>query len=140
LVQLTPPRAVNARDSIRGAHLSAQAPAGRQLIQSYNPGEFRVNDITFKGPVLVSADATRLWAVSSIEALTPEDFAPLHGMPVDVCLLGCGLKIARLPKPLREALKERGIHVEPMDTGSACRTYNMLIAENRMAVAALIPV
>lgn len=120
--------------------LTREAPAGRQLIQSYNPGEFLVNDVTFKGPVLVSAGATSPWAVTSFETLVPEDFAALRLMPVDVCLLGCGPKLARLPKALRDALKEQGLHVEPMDTPAACRTYNLLIAENRKAVAALIPV
>ncbi len=120
--------------------LTREAPAGHQLIQSYNPGEFRVNEVTFKGPTLVSADAVRPWVVASVETLTVEDFAPLKAMPVDVCLLGCGAKLVRLPKALRDALKEQGLHVEPMDTPSACRTYNMLIAENRMAVAALFPV
>jgi uncharacterized protein len=120
--------------------LTREAPAGRQLIQSYDPGAFRVNDVTFTGPVLVGARETRPWAVSTIEALTVDDFAALKAMTVDVCLLGCGPRIARLPKPLRDALKEQGLHVEPMDTPAACRTFNMLIAENRMAVAALIPV
>ena len=120
--------------------LTREAPAGRQLIQSYNPREFRVNDVSFKGAVPVNAHETRLWPVSSFDALTIDDFAPLKSMTVDVCLLGCGAKLARLPKSLRDALKEQGLHVEPMDTPSACRTFNMLIAENRMAVAALIPV
>jgi uncharacterized protein len=46
----------------------------------------------------------------------------------------------RLPKALRDALKEQGLNVEPMDTGSACRTYNMLVVEGRKIAAALIPI
>jgi uncharacterized protein len=80
------------------------------------------------------------WDVTGVGALTLDSFAPLRDLKVDVCLLGCGARMERLPKALRDALKEQGLNVEPMDTGSACRTYNMLIAEGRKIAAALIPV
>ena len=120
--------------------LTREAPADRQLIQSYNPGQFRVNGMTFHGPVIVSAAAALPWNATSVSTLTLDSFAPLRDMKVDVCLLGCGAKMDRLPKALRDALKEEGLNVEPMDTGSACRTYNMLVVEGRKIAAALIPI
>lgn len=120
--------------------LTRQAPADRQLIQSYAGGKFRVSDVIYQGSVIVTPKATLPWTVLRLEDITLDSFAPLltGEIKIDVCLLGCGARMQRLPAELRAALKEKGLVVEPMDTGAACRTYNMLIAENRMVAAALI--
>ncbi|MBX7200630.1 MAG: Mth938-like domain-containing protein [Rhodospirillaceae bacterium] len=122
--------------------LTRQTPAGRELIQSYAGGTFRVSDTVHRGAVIVTPKATFSWNVARFEDITLESFAPLLSgdIKVDVCLLGCGARMQRLPLDVRTALKEKGLIVEPMDTGAACRTYNMLIAENRMVAAALIAV
>ena len=120
--------------------LTRQAPEGRELIQSYAGGKFRVSDVIHQGSVIVTPKATFAWPVTRFEDITLDSFAPLLGgdIKVDVCLLGCGARMQRLPAEIRAALKEKGLTVEPMDTGAACRTYNMLISENRMVAAALI--
>lgn len=122
--------------------LTRQAPPGRELIQSYAGGRFRVSEKIYEGSVLVTPKATFAWPLARFEDITLDSFAPLltGEIKVDVCLLGCGAKMQRLPADLRKALKEKGLTVEPMDTGAACRTYNMLIAENRMVAAALVAV
>jgi uncharacterized protein len=53
--------------------------------------------------------------------------------------VGCGARSVFVPPPLRAALKEIGLSLEVVDTGSACRTYNVLLAEGRRVAAALIP-
>ncbi len=120
--------------------LTRQAPAGRELIQSYAGGGFRVSDKIYRGAVMVTPKATFAWAVARFEDITLDSFAALLSgdIAVDVCLLGCGARMRRLAPDVRAALKEKGLTVEPMDTGSACRTYNMLISENRAVAAALI--
>ncbi len=120
--------------------LTRQAPQGRELIQSYAGGKFRVSDVIYQGSVIVTPKATFAWSVTALADLTLESFAPLTSgdIKLDVCLLGCGAKMDRLPPDLRKALKEKGLTVESMDTGAACRTYNMLISENRAVAAALI--
>ena len=55
------------------------------------------------------------------------------------CCSGSGGASRRSSAALRGALKAGGIAVEPMDTGAACRTYNMLAAEDRRVAAALLP-
>ncbi len=57
---------------------------------------------------------------------------------VELLLMGCGPAIQPLPPELRGALREAGIGIELMDTGAACRTYNILMAEDRRVAAALI--
>ncbi len=120
--------------------LTKQALAGRELIQSYAGGRFKVSGVIYTGSVIVTPKLTLPWPVTALADLTGESFAPLLGgdIKVDVCLLGCGARMERLPVELRKALKEKGLTAEPMDTGAACRTYNMLISEGRLVAAALI--
>jgi uncharacterized protein len=81
--------------------------------------------------------------VAEIETpLTPERLAPLLGMAadIDVVLVGQGPEIAPLPARLRILFEEANIGVEIMSTPSACRTYNVLLAEERRVAAVLLPV
>ena len=70
------------------------------------------------------------------------DFQPLIALAgtLDVCLLGCGAHMQPLPRDLRAALKDAGLTVDPMDTGAACRTYNVLTGEGRAVAAAVIAI
>jgi uncharacterized protein len=115
---------------------------GAQIIQSYAGGKFRVSGQVYESPIIVMADETIVWPVVSFENLKAEDFAPLAAKAgeIDVVLLGCGASMRFLPPELRAALKERGLAVDIMDTGAACRTYNVLMAEGRRVAAVLIPV
>jgi uncharacterized protein len=117
--------------------LTPNAPAGRQLIERYSAEGFRVSGIVYAGPVLVFADQTIRWEAA---APTIEGLAPImaHGA-VELVLIGLGRRGAPAPRALRVALKARGIAVETMDTGAACRTYNVLLAEDRLVAAALLP-
>jgi len=58
---------------------------------------------------------------------------------VDVLLLGLGARVRPIPPEVRSALKQAGIVIEAMDTGAACRTYSVLLAEDRRVAAALLP-
>src|SRR3546814_560741 len=115
-------------------------PAGRQVIDSYGPGQFRVSGVLHTGSILVLPDQTRPWPVTAFGDLTPDHFQALARAepPIDIVLLGCGPKMTLLPPALRRALKETGLNVDIMDTGAACRTYNVLLSEERRVAAALI--
>ena len=116
-------------------------PAGRQYIEGYGSGRFRIAGATHDGPVLVFRDRTLAWPVRAMAELTAESLAPvLEAGNVDVLLLGCGRRMALVPPALREALRAGGVVIEPMDTGGACRTYNVLLTEDRQVAAALIPI
>ena len=73
-------------------------------------------------------------------AATTEALAPVvaHG-GVELLLLGLGRRMVPVPAAVRAALKADGIAIEAMDTGAACRTYNVLLAEERRVAAALLP-
>ncbi|AGH97579.1 Mth938-like domain-containing protein [Micavibrio aeruginosavorus] len=115
-------------------------PSGAQIIQAYADGTFRISGTVHDGAVIVFPDQTVNWTVSTDMGV--DDFAPLlaRASELDVVLLGLGAGVANPPFELRRALKDRGLAVDFMDTGAACRTYNVLMAEGRRVAAALLPV
>lgn len=115
-------------------------PQGRQIVQSYAEGRFRVSGEVYEGPVIVFIDRTISWDVpGSLNDLTADHFSELFGNELDVILVGCGKTMRSMPFALRQSLKERGISIDFMDTGAACRTYNVLMTEGRRVAAALLP-
>lgn len=122
--------------------VTRQSSADRQLVQRYGSGGFRVSGVSFTGSIIVTVPATSSWRVTSMADVTFDDFQPLLALAVqlDVCLLGCGPAMMPLPKAIRMALKDAGLTIDPMDTGAACRTYNVLMGEGRAVAAALIAI
>lgn len=123
------------------ADVSPIIPAGRQVIETYGEMRFHISGQRYAHSVIVLPDKVLPWAPSVWEEVDIASFAGICETDMaDVLLLGCGLR-AQLPsRDLRQALRQAGIVVEPMDTGAACRTYNVLMAEDRRVAAALLPV
>ncbi len=117
-------------------------PQGRQIIESYGGGGFKVTGEAYSGSILVLPDWTGAWPLSAIDDLSIESLEPVLAAspPVEVLLIGCGAAMAFIEPELRAAARARGVALEPMDTGAACRTYNVLMAEDRRVAAALIAV
>ncbi len=123
--------------------LTLHVPAGRQLIERYSANGFRISGVIWREPVLVFGDKTLPWtAAPSRQSLsvTAESLMPVveHG-GVQILLLGLGKTMPPLGREARALLRGHGIAIEPMDTGAACRTYNLLVGENRRVAAALLP-
>lgn len=117
--------------------------AGKKIIQSYTPGQFRINGEIHAGPIIVFTDSVHEWTTNaSAETLGADDFQSVieRTDELDLLLLGCGEKMELPLFKLRSTLKEQNIILEIMDTGAACRTYNVLMAEGRRVAAALLPV
>jgi uncharacterized protein len=114
--------------------------AGRQIIERYAASGFRVSGVIYRGPILVFPDLTVAWDAANARDITWEILAPVieHG-GVEILLLGLGRSTSAVPAALRSALRAARIAIEAMDTGAACRTYNVLVAEDRRVAAALIP-
>ena len=121
--------------------ISFAMPQDRQIVESYGDLQFKVSGQQFQGSLLVFPERSQPWPVKSFDGLTLDSLAPvIEEGSVQVLLLGCGPKLQIPPPDLRSALREKGIGIEPMDTGAACRTYNVLLAEGRAVAAALIAV
>lgn len=111
-------------------------------IDAYGNGGFRFAGMSHRGGLLCLPTGMFAWPVSTPAEITLESLAPVLAAAddIDVLLIGIGPDIAAIPRELREALRERKVIVEAINTGSAIRTYNVLLAEERAVAAALIAV
>lgn len=116
-------------------------PAGRQVIEAYGAGGFVIAGARRAGSVLVWPDRAAPWNAAAVADIGEESLAPLFAAPLpEIVIVGCGPRFQPAPPPLRAAIRARGPALEWMDTGAACRTFNVLLAEGRSAAAALIAV
>ena len=116
-------------------HLST---ASGNVVTGSGPGWVRVGAREYRTSLVLTADTISDWAPAGFDALAEDDFARLLGLEPDVVVLGTGASI-RFPHPrLTRALTEARVGIEVMDTAAACRTFNVLAAEGRRVVAALI--
>lgn len=111
-------------------------------IDAYGNGGFRFAGVSHRGSLLCLPSGMHAWPVTAPAEVTLEALAPVFAAAetLDVLLLGMGPDIAPLDPAVRDALRERRVIVEAIATGSAVRTYNVLLAEDRAVGAALIAV
>jgi len=108
-------------------------------ITAYAVGEIRMRDRVFRASLIATREAViEEWNPAAVEALAIGDFARLLELAPDVVILGTGPKQRMPPPELFAAFAARRIGLEVMDTGAACRTYNLLLSEYREVALALI--
>ncbi len=117
---------------------------GQQIIQSYAAGAFRISGVSYENKALIVSPAqTIIWenAPADVTDLDVLHFDALldQANEIDVVLFGTGAQMQFIKPNLRQALSEKGLPLDVMDTGAACRTYNVLMAEGRRVVAVLMP-
>ena len=119
---------------------SLPSPPGRSAIQSYGPEGFRIADALYREAIVVLPSGIERWP-AAYASLDEDDFASVmaHRTEFDVLLVGCGAAGVELPHALGLRLRAMHLPCELMDTGAACRTYNLLIAEGRRVAAVLLP-
>lgn len=110
-------------------------------VDAYGDGGFRFAEMSHRGSLLCLPSGMYAWEVTEAAGVTRDALARvLEETEIDVLLIGLGPDIAGIDPALRAELRERGIIVEAVSTGSAVRTYNVLLAEKRAVAAALIAV
>ncbi len=109
------------------------------FITGSGPGWVRIGTQEFRENLVLTANLIQSgWAPAGIDSLTEADYAGLLAQAPDLVVLGTGPTI-RFPHPrLTQALTAARVGVEVMDTAAACRTFNVLTAEGRKVLAALI--
>ena len=122
--------------------VTPRIPRGRQVIRRYGGGGFLIAERHYRGSVLVFRERVLPWPVSGADALSVDDLAEVRKASdgVDVLLIGCGSGTTAIADRVRAGLRSDGIVVEPMDTGAACRTWNVLLSEERRAAAAMMAI
>lgn len=115
-------------------------PRDFMVIQGYGDKGFRVSGDRHDGSILVLPHAVRPWPVLDVATFDPAGLGPLPA-DTEVLLIGTGIRAQALSGALlRRWRQEIGVAVEIMDTGAACRTFNVLMAEYRPVAAALLAI
>lgn len=113
--------------------------AGTNVITRHDPGALWVGNQRHAHSLLVPWQGTVLpWAAPAVDQLTEAHFEQLLALQPELVIFGSGPKLRFVAPGLMRCLIDRRIGVETMDTGAACRTFNVLVAEGRAAVAALL--
>ena len=122
---------------MREAHFPGRAP-----IDAYGDGGFRFAEMSHRGSILCLPSGIHGWEPASGDALSDTDFSQVldEAGNIDILLVGTGRDLRPLPKGISARLREAGISADPMSTGAAVRTYNVLLAEDRAVAAMLIAV
>ncbi len=119
--------------------ISHEDGTSSNAIVAYAVGEIRMRDRVFHTSFIATRDAViEDWKPAAVEQLTIDDFAPLLALSPEVVILGTGPRQRMPPPELFAAFASRGIGLEVMDTGAACRTYDLLLSELREVAIALI--
>lgn len=111
---------------------------GRYRIRAYASGQLTVNDEVLTHSLVVSSDKLiRDWPPQSIEELAPAHLQVAVDLQPEILILGTGANLCFPHPSLIADLQAQGIGVEVMDTAAACRTYNVLVSEQRRVAAAV---
>lgn len=120
-------------------HFSRDNCSSDLLIRGYGNGVITVGEQQFAQSLILSREVLMAdWRPQQVAELLYDDFAPVVDIAPEVLVLGTGSAL-KFPSPaLTARLLQIGIGVEVMDTAAACRTYNILLSEERQVVAALL--
>jgi uncharacterized protein len=115
---------------------------GRHLIDAYGGGGFRFADLSHRGSLLCLPSGMWAWPCRTAADFDEAAFSRViaEADEIDLLLVGAGADIAALRAPVRDALRAHAVTVEVMATGSAARTWNVLVGEGRRVAAALLAV
>ena len=116
---------------------------GRHAFDAYGEGGFKFGGMSHRGSVLALPSGLYAWDATAPVEIDEASLARLfeeEAGAIEHMLIGTGLDLVPLKPVLRQRLREAGIVAEPMATGAAARTYNILLGERRRVAAALIAV
>jgi uncharacterized protein len=113
--------------------------SGTNIIRAYGGGELRVNDNLYRGALILSASTLiEEPQVRSVDELIAIDASRILALDPEVVLLGTGARQVFPAASFGAQFLRAGIGFEVMDTGAACRTFNILVGEQRRVAALLL--
>jgi uncharacterized protein len=119
--------------------LAEELITGRNSIQAYQPGQITINERDYNQSLILSAtEIVTPWPVTNIDELSAEQMQTIVDQKPEVILLGTGEKQQFPDIEIIGYFAQLGLGLEVMNTGAACRTFNILVAEDRQVVAAII--
>ena len=134
MAEATPP--IDAGLEIKPAHFP-----GRPPVDTYGNGGFRFAEMSHRGSILCLPSGIYGWEGTEPADVTKSKLKRLLDEEgVEIVLVGTGHDLVPLSKSFRDALAKKGMRADPMSTGAAARTYNVLLAEGRAVAAVLLAV
>lgn len=119
--------------------LAEDIATSRYRITAYSSDSVTINAVTYHDSLVLSASEIHSpWAVSSLDQIDVDSFAAVIRLNPEVVLLGTGEKQCFPDAKIFALFGEQGIGLEVMDNGALCRTFNILAAEDRVVVAAIL--
>ncbi len=119
--------------------LAEEKISSRYSISGYNSDEIFVNDTGYRQSLILSPNSIHCpWPVLSVDEIDESNLQPVLDLNPYVVLLGTGEKQHFPDASIYGLFGVRGIGLEVMVNGALCRTFNILVAEDREVVAAII--
>ncbi|HUR59951.1 MAG TPA: MTH938/NDUFAF3 family protein [Opitutaceae bacterium] len=114
-------------------------PPGLNLIRRYGVDVVTIGDEEIRKSCIVGGEVLiRDWPPRDVASLELVHLAPLFDFKPEVVVLSTGVRQRFPSAALRAEFAARKIGIEVMEIGAACRTYNVLISEERRALAAIL--
>lgn len=111
---------------------------GANQIRGFSPGQIKINDDIYKHNVIVTPHTILPWTIESMAQITVDNLQSLLELKPDVVLFGTGSTVVFPKQALLAPFYKANIGFEVMTTAAACRTYNVIMADGRQVVAALL--
>ena len=109
------------------------------LVRSYARSEIHIGDTLYTRPLRLAASSLELLTVQTPQELGDAEFEPLLALRPELVIVGWGGGQLFLPAAQRSWFLQRRIGIETMELGAACRTYNLLVQDERAVIALLFP-
>jgi uncharacterized protein len=115
-----------------------ESPSQANLIRSYSDSEVRIGEQRVRRSCLVTAERLITdWPPATFDELAPAHLEAIFALAPELVLLGTGPTQRFAPPEVRGEFARRRVGLEAMQLGAACRTFNVLVQEERRVLAAL---
>lgn len=118
--------------------IQLETGSGQNVIRAYEPGRVTVSQQVYTRSLIITPGRVEDWPPETFAALTSAHFEALAALEAEVVIIGTGARQRFPDAELLAPLVRAGIGYEVMDTGAACRTYNILVSDGRRVAAALL--
>ena len=118
--------------------ITQQSQEGINLIRRYGADFIVIGEQEIRASCIVGAHSLSAWAPRSVAEFAAEHLAPLFALEPEVVVLSTGVRQTFPPAVLRAEFASRKVGLEVMEIGAACRTYNVLVGEERRVLAAIL--
>ena len=109
------------------------------IIRGYSDGEIIINEkVVSTSCILTPTDINENWAPQTLTDIQLNHFEPLLELEPEIIILGTGKALQFPEREIMMHIMRQGVGFEVMDTAAACRTYNILIGEDRRVAAGLL--